>query len=68
MGKPCETARPVQEDKLELPVEVKGIDNEGVDGERNHAIVHAVRVLQINCGVLDIVTRIEQELSLSIEF
>ena len=66
--KPSTTIAEVEINELKLPTEAKGIDDEDVPGERDETIIHAVRVLQVNLRVLNVITREEQQLSLPIEF
>ena len=64
---PGEAVHGVEDGEGELPGHVEGVDEEQVPGKGNSSIIHAVRILEVNGGVLDIVTAIQQQLSLSVE-
>ena len=68
MWQPHNRISKVELAKLKLPTEAKRIYEENVPRERNKTIIHAVRVLQVNLRVLNVITREEQQLSLPIEF
>ena len=67
MGHPCQTVSQVEETEGELPGHGEWVDEEEVPGEGYEAIIHAVGVLEVDDGVLDVVAREEQQFSLSVE-
>ena len=64
---PGEAVEEVESDGLQLPTPAERIDEEHVPREGNHAVVHAVGVLQVDGAVLDVVAGEEKQLSLSVE-
>jgi len=68
MGQPGEGAGPVHEGGEHHPVELEGVDDEHVHGKGDERVVQHVGILQVDCRVLDIVARVQQQLSFSVEF
>ena len=58
----------VKESASELPTHQEWVYEEQVPGERHCAVVQAVRVLEINRRVFDIITGVEEQFTFSIEF
>ena len=65
---PAETQTSVEQRPKELPVHMERVHYVKVNAEGNCHVVHAVRVLEVDSGILDIVAGVEQQLSLSVEF
>jgi len=65
---PAETQTSVEQGPKELPVHVERVYYVEIDAEGNCHVVHAVGVLEVDGGILDIVAGVEQQLSLSVEF
>ena len=51
-----------------MPCPEERVDEEHIPRERHQTVIHAVWVLEVNSKVLNIVTRVEQQLTLSVEF
>lgn len=68
MGHPCEHVSHIEEGGSELPTHQEWVHEEQVPGERYCAIVQDVWILKINRRMLDIVTRIKEQFTFSIEF
>jgi hypothetical protein len=67
VGHPGKAIGQIEERKGKLPAHSEGIAEENVPGEGNQTVVHAVRVLEIDGRVFDVVTRVEQKLTLAVE-
>jgi len=51
-----------------LPGPAEGVHEEDVEGKGQHLIVHHVGVLQVHCAVLDVVARVNEQLTITVEF
>ena len=58
----------IEESEAELPAHAKWVNKEYVPGEGHRTIIEAVGILEVNCGVLDVVAREQKQFSLSVEF
>lgn len=67
MGKPSKGIGRIEEAKSDLPLPSKWIDKEDIPGEGNEGIIHYIRVFQVHNGVLDIITREQEQLSISVK-
>ena len=65
---PGERVGSIEEGEGNLPGPEEGVDEEDVPGEGHEAVVEAVRVLEVNGRVLDVVARVQKQFSLSVEF
>lgn len=68
VGHPGGAARTPEESAEHHPVPAEGVHEVPVDGEGDERIVHNVRVFEVDDRVLDVIARVEQDLSLSVEF
>ena len=67
VGEPGEAVRAVEEGKSDVPVPHEGVHKEDVPTEGHEAVVHAVGVLEVDRRVLDVVARVEKQLTLAVE-
>jgi hypothetical protein len=65
---PGETVGHVEEGQGNLPRPEEGVDEEHIPREGHQTVVHAVGVLEVDDGVFDVVARVHQQLTLSVEF
>lgn len=68
MGQPGERVGHVEEGQSDLPAPEEGVHEEDVPAERHQAVVHDVRVLQVDGRVLDVVAGVEEQFTLTVEF
>jgi len=68
VGDPSQGIGQVKDGGGQLPAPVEGVDEEKVPRERNQGIIHAVRIFQVDCAMLDVVARKQQHLTFSVEF
>ena len=67
VGHPCKAIGQIEERKGKLPAHPERVHEENVPRQGNQTIVHAVRVLEIDGRVFDVVAGIEQKLTLAVE-
>ena len=67
VGHPCDRVCQVKERKGDLPRPEEWVDEEHVPGEWHQAIIHAVGVLEVDGGVLNVVARVQKQFTLSVE-
>ena len=67
MGQPSEGITKVEEDTGQLPGPAEGVDEEGVVGQGDEGVVHTVGVLEVHGAVLDVVARVQKQLTITVE-
>jgi len=67
VGQPGEAVAAIEDRTEDLPGPAEGVNEEHVEGEWDGTVVHDVGVLEVDCGVLDIVAGIQEQLSLAVE-
>ena len=68
VGHPGERVGQVEEWQRDLPRPEEGVHEEDVPAEGHEAVVHDVGVLEIDGRMLDVVARVEKQLTLTVEF
>ena len=67
VGQPREGIAQVEDHARQLPRPPKGVNEEDVVGKRDEGVIHAIRVLQVHCAVLDVIAGVEEELTIAVE-
>lgn len=67
VGHPGESVRSVEEHRSELPRPSEGIDEESVVCQGDESVIHYVRVLQVDCAVLNVVARVDEQLTITVK-
>lgn len=67
VGHPGEAIGHIEESESKLPAHTERVAEENVPGEGNQTVVHDVRVLEIDGRVFDVIARVEQKLTLTVE-
>ena len=67
MRHPGKAIGEVEDRDSELPTHCERIHKEEVPGERHKAVVHAIRVLQVDRRMLNVVARVEKQLTFTVE-
>ena len=68
VGHPGERVGQVEERQCDLPRPEEGVHEEDVPAEGHEAVVHDVGILEVHRRMLDVVARVEKQLTFTVEF
>jgi len=67
VGHPCQRIGSIEEGQGDLPGPEEGVDEEDVPGHRHEAIVQTVRILHVDSRMLDVIARVDEKLTFTVE-
>jgi len=68
MRHPSNTISEIEQAESHMPCPREWIDKENVVSKRNHSIIHYIRIFQVDSAILDVIARVDKELSISVKF